>query len=79
MPDFWIAGATIEQPATTPPGHFAFPAVSRAAVGAFCASALSAKGRDNGAPGLRSHYHLHYYVAFVFDPDGHNIEAVCHD
>ncbi len=76
-PDFWIAGATIERPTTTPPGHFAFRVVSRAAVDAFYASALSANGRDNGAPGLRSRYHPHYYAAFVLDPDGHNIEAVC--
>ena len=42
------------------------------------ASALAAGGKDNGAPGLRPHYHANYYGAFVLDPDGHNIEAVCH-
>jgi len=46
---------------------------------AFYARALAAGGRDNGPPGLRPHYHANYYAAFVLDPDGHNIEAVCHD
>ncbi|MFI4969472.1 MAG: VOC family protein [Lysobacterales bacterium] len=58
--------------------HVAFAANSRAAVDAFHAAALAAGGRDNGAPGLRPHYHAHYYGAFALDPDGHNIEAVCH-
>ncbi len=58
--------------------HVAFVADSRAKVDAFYAAALAAGGRDNGAPGLRPHYHEHYYGAFVLDPDGHNIEAVCH-
>jgi len=58
--------------------HIAFTANSRAEVDAFHAAALAAGGRDNGAPGLRPHYHPDYYGAFVFDPDGHNIEAVCH-
>ncbi len=71
---FWIAGGG-------PSGrtlHFAFAAANRAAVDAFYRAALGAGGRDNGAPGLRPHYHRNYYAAFVFDPDGHNIEAVCH-
>ncbi|MEA1676309.1 hypothetical protein [Nitrospirillum sp. BR 11163] len=51
----------------------------RKTVDAFHAAALAAGGRDNGAPGLRPHYHPNYYGAFVLDPDGHNIEAVCHD
>ena len=51
---------------------------SRAVVDAFHHAAIAAGGRDNGAPGLRSHYHPGYYSAFVLDPDGHNIEAVCH-
>jgi catechol 2,3-dioxygenase-like lactoylglutathione lyase family enzyme len=73
-PDFWIgAGA-----ATTPPAHIAFRARDRATVRAFHAAALAAGGRDNGPPGLRPHYHANYYGAFVLDPDGHNIEAVCH-
>lgn len=58
--------------------HVAFTASSRAAVDAFHAAALAAGGRDNGRPGLRPHYHPTYYGAFVFDPDGNNIEAVCH-
>ena len=57
--------------------HLCFRAPDRAAVKAFHASALSAGGRDNGAPGLRV-YHDAYYAAFVLDPDGHRIEAVCH-
>jgi catechol 2,3-dioxygenase-like lactoylglutathione lyase family enzyme len=57
--------------------HVAFAAKDRATVDAFHAAAQSAGGRDNGAPGLRPHYHANYYGAFVFDPDGHNIEAVC--
>jgi catechol 2,3-dioxygenase-like lactoylglutathione lyase family enzyme len=64
----------------TPPApiHLAFTATSRGAVRAFHAAALGAGGRDNGAPGIRAHYHANYYGAFVFDPDGHNVEAVCH-
>lgn len=58
--------------------HVAFAVDNRAKVDAFHAAALAAGGRDNGAPGLRPHYHAHYYAAFVLDDDGHNIEAVCH-
>ena len=58
--------------------HIAFTAKTRAEVDAFHAAALAAGGIDNGAPGLRPHSHPHYYGAFVLDPDGHNIEAVCH-
>ncbi len=58
--------------------HIAFRAETRAQVDAFYAAAMAAGGRDNGPPGLRSHYHANYYAAFVYDPDGHNIEAVCH-
>jgi catechol 2,3-dioxygenase-like lactoylglutathione lyase family enzyme len=57
--------------------HVAFHASSRAAVDAFHAAALQAGGKDNGAPGLRPRYAEHWYAAFVLDPDGHNIEAVC--
>lgn len=57
--------------------HVAFAAADRAAVDAFYRAALAGGGRDNGAPGLRPHYHPDYYGAFVFDFDGHNIEAVC--
>ena len=59
--------------------HLAFTADSRQQVDAFHRSALKAGARDNGAPGLRPHYHANYYAAFVIGPDGHNIEAVCHE
>jgi catechol 2,3-dioxygenase-like lactoylglutathione lyase family enzyme len=58
--------------------HIALSASTRAEVDAFYAAAIAAGGRDNGAPGLRAHYHPSYYAAFVLDPDGHNLEAVCH-
>lgn len=58
--------------------HVAFQAITRAQVDAFHPAALAAGGRDHGAPGLRPKYHASYYAAFVIDPDGHNIEAVCH-
>jgi catechol 2,3-dioxygenase-like lactoylglutathione lyase family enzyme len=58
--------------------HIAFAADSRAKVDAFYKAALGAGGKDNGAPGPRPHYHENYYGAFVLDPDGNNIEAVCH-
>lgn len=73
-PDFWISSGTPNKP----PVHVAFRVRSRAQVDAFHQAALAAGGRDNGAPGLRPHYHANYYGAFVLDPDGHNIEAVCH-
>ncbi len=73
-PTFWL-----HESANTGPGrHYAFTARSRAEVDAFHAAALTAGGKDNGAPGPRPHYHTNYYGAFVFDPDGNNIEAVCH-
>jgi catechol 2,3-dioxygenase-like lactoylglutathione lyase family enzyme len=72
-PWFWIA----EQDATRGKLHVAISADSREAVDAFHREALAAGGRDNGAPGLRPSYHPNYYGAFVLDPDGHNIEAVC--
>ncbi|WP_028080487.1 VOC family protein [Solimonas soli] len=81
-PEFWIsAGATGAAPGpsfTAPPVHVAFRVRARALVDAFHRAALAAGARDNGAPGLRPHYHADYYGAFVLDPDGHNIEAVCH-
>jgi catechol 2,3-dioxygenase-like lactoylglutathione lyase family enzyme len=58
--------------------HIAFVAESREQVEAFYRAALEAGGKDNGPPGLRPNYHANYYAAFVIDPDGHNIEAVCH-
>lgn len=59
--------------------HLAFVAASRRQVDDFYQAALKAGGRDNGPPGLRPQYHANYYAAFVIDPDGHNIEAVCHE
>ena len=73
-PDFWISGGIPNQP----PIHIAFRVKSRALVDAVHQAAIAAGGRDNGAPGLRPHYHPNYYGAFVLDPDGHNVEAVCH-
>ena len=74
-PHFWV-GKGDGEPCRG--AHIAFTAGSRAQVDAFHAAALAAGARDNGAPGLRPHYHPHYYGAFAIDPDGHNIEAVCH-
>ena len=74
-PYLWLKQAA---PVTTPQ-HIAFKAPSREAVDAFHAAALAAGARDDGAPGVRAHYHEHYYGAFVVDPvNGHPIEAVCH-
>ncbi len=73
-PDFWLH----EGGETGPGRHYAFRVDSRGEVDAFHEAAMAAGGRDNGAPGLRPHYHEHYYGAFVLDPDGNNIEAVCH-
>ena len=72
-PFFWIGVAR-----DVTPVHIAFHAPDRATVDHFHRAALAAGGTDNGAPGLRPHYHPNYYGAFVLDPDGHNIEAVCH-
>jgi len=73
-PDFWIGQGKPNVPSI----HVAFRAENRKLVDAFYKAALAAGGRDNGPPGLRPHYHANYYGAFVLDPDGHNIEAVCH-
>lgn len=73
-PEFWLG----EGDAAQHPMHIAFRAANREQVRRFHQAALAAGGRDNGAPGLREIYHPHYYGAFVIDPDGHNIEAVCH-
>ena len=74
-PDFWISEG---DPARTFTLHVAFRADARSQVDAFYRAALAAGGRDNGAPGVRAHYHPNYYGAFVRDPDGNNVEAVCH-
>lgn len=73
-PCFWLD----EGQAQKPPLHFAFTAQTRKEVDEFHKAALGAGGEDNGKPGLREHYHENYYGAFVLDPDGNNIEAVCH-
>jgi catechol 2,3-dioxygenase-like lactoylglutathione lyase family enzyme len=73
FPDFWLAQSDAPTVA-----HVALRADDRAAVDAFHAAALAAGGRDNGGPGLRPQYHPGYYGAFVFDPDGNNVEAVHH-
>ena len=73
-PDFWIGGEGGLNRAV----HIAITAKDRATVDAFYQAAIAAGGKDNGAPGIRAHYHPNYYGAFVLDPDGHNIEAVCH-
>ncbi|MGD8925543.1 MAG: VOC family protein [Thioalkalispiraceae bacterium] len=73
-PEFWFG----QQDDAHKPMHVAFSADNRDMVDQFYAAALAAGGRDNGAPGIRAIYHPNYYGAFVIDPDGHNIEAVCH-
>jgi catechol 2,3-dioxygenase-like lactoylglutathione lyase family enzyme len=75
FPDFWIYMRGEESGGT----HVCFRAPDRATVDAFHEAGLAAGGRDNGAPGPRPHYHEHYYGAYVLDPDGNNVEAVCHD
>jgi catechol 2,3-dioxygenase-like lactoylglutathione lyase family enzyme len=72
--DFWL----IQDDPQGPLVHVAFSANSHQQVDAFFAAARAAGGIDNGAPGLRPEYHPHYYAAFVLDPDGYNVEAVCH-
>jgi catechol 2,3-dioxygenase-like lactoylglutathione lyase family enzyme len=89
IPSFWIKqgkplafAAAVAPPETLgcggPHAHVAFASDDRGAVDAFYHAALAAGARDNGAPGLRPEYHPNYYGAFVLDPDGYNIEAVCH-
>lgn len=73
-PDFWLHEAPPQDRV-----HVAFRANSTAEVDAFYAAALAAGGTDNGPPGPRPHYHAGYYGCFVLDPDGHNVEAVCHE
>ena len=73
-PDFWIAAGEVKQHL-----HVAFRATGRAKVREFYDAAMAAGGKDNGPPGVRPHYHEHYYGGFVYDPDGHNVEACCHE
>ena len=74
-PDFWLSTG----PSQNPPVHVAFRVKARSEVDAFYKAAIAAGAKDNGAPGLRPHYHENYYGAFVLDFDGHNVEAVCHE
>jgi catechol 2,3-dioxygenase-like lactoylglutathione lyase family enzyme len=74
QPALWLYA---HQGTVGPGTHVAFRAANRAAVDRFHAAGLAAGGRDNGAPGLRSDYGPRYYAAFLLDPDGHNVEAVC--
>jgi catechol 2,3-dioxygenase-like lactoylglutathione lyase family enzyme len=74
-PDFWIEGGKTPKDRV----HVAFRAAGRDMVRAFYTAAIAAGGTDNGEPGVRAHYHADYFGAFVIDPDGHNVEAVCHD
>ena len=74
-PELWIR----EGEPLRPPIHVAFQCNDRSKVKAFHAAALEAGGKDNGAPGLRPEYHQSYFGAFVLDPDGNNVEAVCHE
>ena len=71
-PDLWIA------PGKQEPMHLAIVAKDRKAVDEFHKAALKAGAKDNGKPGIRKDYHPNYYGAFVIDPEGHNLEAVCH-
>jgi catechol 2,3-dioxygenase-like lactoylglutathione lyase family enzyme len=73
-PEFWVAARDPRGTGT----HVAFQAADRATVDSFHTAALEAGGADNGPPGTREDYHPSYYAAFVLDPDGNNIEAVCH-
>jgi len=73
-PEFWVSARDPRGTGT----HVAFHAADHATVDAFHAAGIEAGGSDNGAPGIREHYHPTYYAAFVLDPDGNNIEVVCH-
>jgi catechol 2,3-dioxygenase-like lactoylglutathione lyase family enzyme len=74
-PFFWVDTRGSAAPGAV---HVAFAVERRETVDAFHAAALAAGGTDNGAPGVREYYHPHYYGAYVLDPDGNNVEAVCH-
>lgn len=73
-PVFWV----IEVNEASTPRHTAFTAQSRERVNRFHEAGLQSGGKDNGPPGPRPMYHEHYYGAFLLDPDGNNVEAVCH-
>jgi catechol 2,3-dioxygenase-like lactoylglutathione lyase family enzyme len=80
-PGFWVGAPRMlgDKPPVPSGQHVAFTAATRAAVDAFYVAAIAAGATDNGAPGLRPHYHPDYYACFVIDPDGHHLEAVCHE
>ena len=73
-PDLWLVKGN-----PTMTQHVAIASATRSVVNAFHAAALAAGGKDNGGPGVRAQYHPAYYGAFVLDPDGHNLEVVCHE
>lgn len=75
-PALWLYLSTERRPAAT---HVAFSAGARKAVDRFHAAGIEAGGRDNGCPGIRADYAPKYYAAFLFDPDGNNVEAVCNE
>lgn len=79
-PIFWIGHQNGDMTAIAPSSgfHIAFQATSRVAVDAFYRAAMAAGATDNGKPGLRPQYHPDYYAAFILDPDGYHLEAVCH-
>ncbi|TWT12771.1 VOC family protein [Reyranella sp. CPCC 100927] len=76
--DWWIVQPPAGTGAVSGPTHLALLAKDRGTVDAFHRAGLAAGGKDNGGPGVRPHYHADYYGAFVLDPDGNNVEAVCH-
>ena len=73
-PEFWLSEREPYGTGT----HVAFACANRDEVDAVYEAAMAAGGKDNGAPGIREHYHANYYSAFILDPDGNNFEAVCH-
>jgi len=79
-PMFWIGNRSESTEISPSPGfHLAFAASDRSSVDAFYVAAMGIGGKENGKPGLRPQYHPNYYAAFVIDPDGYRIEAVCHN
>ena len=81
---FWLYGkdknkTILTEIQASPRFHVAFQATTRSAVDAFYQAAIAQGGTDEGAPGIRSHYHPNYYAAYVLDLDGYKLEAVCHE
>lgn len=74
----WLGSIWLMSKPSVAPAHFCFRVDNRALVDAFYKAGLEAGGTDNGAPGIRAHYHENYYAAFVKDADGNNVEVVCH-